>query len=483
MALLAGRPGIGAYVCPEGIFAVECRRSAGGLQIERTFDVPSRIETASDAADQLLRVLGAAGIDKADVSVALRGFGVVHHVLQLPAAKPELLTPIVEREVRRLEPQLGDATVAWSTLGTSAQAAAADAGSAQLAAAVPRETVQAFEQRLGATRYRLAHVTAVPAAMVRIAEEFDTPDDVLALITSLPDGVFLGFFLGGALRLVVEPPSTPDAPHDAAALAEEAELGAIFVRQQFRGARVDRATVVGRADALDDAESTLGARLGVPVRRLALRDLSSAAHVALGAVLDCHSETPLSLGGASRNREQQRKAGALRSASLAAGMAALLIGTWTVLGAVQARQATRDLSVARLRVQQDSFGLAGLESTARERKLIRDATAALRLAALDRTALQETIANLAFAISPGIRLDSLSMMRTDQGWAVVLGGVAPGTTSAHAVQALHDFYQELPRRVSMKGLSLDRLAYVDSTPGGAMAVRFELSFATPAGKP
>lgn len=480
MALLGTRREIGAYVCPQGVFAVECRRTGGGLEIERTFDVPSRIETASDAADQLVRVLGAANIPRADVSVALRGFGLVHHVLQLPAARPELLTPIVEREVRRLEPQLGNATIAWMPLRSSAQAATAEAANAQLAAAVPAETVKAFENRLATTHYRLAHVTAVPAAMARIAEEFDSSDDVLALASALPDGVFLGFFLGGALRLVVEPPYSADAPHDAAFLSEEAELGAMFVRQQFRGARISRATIVGTADALDDAESVLAARLGVPVRRLVLRDLTAAAHVALGAVLDCHSETPLSLGGTSRNREQQRKASAVHSASLAAGMAALFIGAWTVLGAVQARRAAQDLSIARMRVQQDSFGLAGVQATAQERKLVRDAAAALRLAALDRAALQETIANVAISIGPLIRLDSVAMTRTEDGWAVILGGLVPGQTNAHAVQSLHDFYQALPKRVSTKDLSLERLSYVESQSGGGAAVRFELSFATPA---
>lgn len=476
---LRGRISVGAYVCPNGASVVECRRTRAGLEIMRTFDVPAHLETAAAAADHLVRVITSAAISRADVSVAIRGFGLQHHVLQLPPADDEILTTIIEREMRRLEPQLVDFTTAWIRLPVSPQAAAAEAQSAQLAVVVPDDTVMAFEQRFGETQLTLAHLTALPSAMARIAGEFDAADDISAMVAALPDGAFFGFFLGNALRLVVEPPFHVQGQHDAVAVAEEAELGSMFLRQQFRGARVDRVTIIGAVDAVDDAESTLAGRLGVPVKRFALRDLSAAAHAAVGAVLDAEASPPLSLGGSTRDREEHDARGGLHSAALVASLIALLVGAWTVFGAVQARGATDDLARAETRILQDSFGLAGVRSTAEQRKLIRNAQAALRIVATDRADLQQTIASVAGSIAPRLRLDSMALTRNGDGWSVVLGGMAGGETSARAVQNLNDFYQQLPRHLVLHDLSLDRMSYVDSSGATDAAVRFEVSFAAP----
>jgi hypothetical protein len=485
-----GRTTIGAYVCPAGVFAAECRRGGGSLRIDRAFDVPARLGTAAEAADHLVRALGSAGVERAAIAIALRGFGVVHHVLQLPAARTEILTPIVERELRRLEPQIVDPVVAWTSLATSTAAISAESSAAQLAAAIPADTVRAFEQRLAEAGHTLLHLTALPAAMNHLGEEFDRADDVSALVASLPDGVFLGFFLGAALRLVFEPPRQTGVVEDASALAEEAELGAVFLQQHFRGARLDRATILGAVDSVDDPEQALTARLGVPVTRFALRDLSAAAHVGVGAALDATSGQPFSLGGETRERATRQTRRPIEPASLAASLVALVLAAWTVVGAVEARSAASDFGVARQRLQQDSFGFATARATAEQRRLVRDARSALRLAAADRQRLQQTIVSLAAAIDSHVRVDSMSMSRAGERWDVRLRGAASGASSALAVQALHDFYLELPRRLSVSGLSLDSLSYVDVRPGKESAVNFVVSFAaepppaaSPAGQP
>lgn len=483
MALSSGaHVRVGAYICPRGVFVVECRRTRAGLEVQRTFDSPAHLESASDAADHLTRVLVGAHIEHADVAIALRGFGVLHHILPLPAASREVLAPIVERELRRLEPQLVDAVTTWTPLGATPHADG-DAQPAQLAAAVPAETIRAFEHRIASEGHVLSHVTAVPAAMLRVSEHWDSSDDVSAVVAALPDGLFLAFLLGGALRLVVEPPFHPDAHYDATALAEEAELGAMFVRQQFRGAQLNRVTVVGAVDAIDDAEAALSDRLDVPVQRLALRDLSAADHVAVGAVLDAESSAPLSFAGVTRGGPARQRVRALHTASVAAAGVALLLAAWTVVGALEARRASDNLALAQHRIQQDSFGLANARATAEQRKLVRNAQAALRFVSADRAELQQTIVSVANAISPGIQVDSIALSREPEGWAVTIGGIASAETSARAVQALHDFYQELPRRVPATDLSLGRLTYLDSASAGNLAVRFDVSFATRAGAP
>jgi len=329
---------VGAYVCPSGVFAVECHRRGDALRIERAFARPEHLATATDAAEHLVRTLASANVSSAAVAIAVRGFGVVHHILQLPADTPDVVAPIVDRELRRLDPDLTDSVTAVAVLASSAQATAVDADVAQLAGAMPSAAVDAFEQHLAAAGHSLRHVTALPAAMNRLVEEFDHSDDASALVASLPDGPFLGFFLGGAMRLVIEPP-VQGASDDATALAEEVELGVTMLRQQFRGVEIDRVTVVGAVDAVDDAEQALAGRLGVPVKRFALRDLSAAAHAALGAALDADSDTPLSLGGSTRRRTAWPAARTLRAIGLVAALVAVLAAIWSVVGAFEARRA------------------------------------------------------------------------------------------------------------------------------------------------
>ena len=329
---------VGAYVCPRGVFAAECRRQGKALRIDRSFARPGNLETAGEAAAQLVQLLAANDVSKASVAIALRGFGVVHHVLQLPSSKPEVLAPVADRELRRLDPSLMDPVSAVATLNSSSQAAAADSATAQLVAAAPAATVEAFEQQLADAGHSLEHMTALPAAMNRLAEEFDHSDDVSAFVASLPDGPFLGFFLGGAMRLTIDPPAQGTSD-DASALAEELELGATFLRQQFSGAELDRLTLVGAVDAVDDAEQVLAARVGVPAKRFALRDLTAAAHAGVGAVLDADSSAPLSLGGSTRHRPAGQHLMAIRVAVLVAALAASLMAFWSVRAVFESRRA------------------------------------------------------------------------------------------------------------------------------------------------
>lgn len=482
MSLVGRTRVVGAYVCPRGVFAIEGKRAGGGVEIERTLEEPAVLESALDAADRVIDVLRTAGITRADVALALRGFGVVHHVLQMPPAKDEMLAPIIEREVRRLEPQLGDSVVSWVPL-PSLEAGGPEGGPQRsvLTAAAPSDVVQLFEQRLGAAGYRLVHLTALPVAMQRLLEAFDAGSDSTALVAPLPDGAFLGFCLNGGLRLIVEPPLPAGAEHEVAALAEEVELGAMFVRQQFRGAQIDRVLLVGSSESLADAESVLAERIHVPAQRLGVQDLSPAALAALGALLDAQSPKPLALGGASRRRSEARARSPLETMSLAAVVLLLLVGAWTITETVRARRAADELQTARRHIEQDSFGLTRLRATAGQRKLVRDAVAAVRVVAADRIQLQEALTEIATSVQYPIRLDTVRLARAPSGWLAVLSGNIHGVTNTRAVQSLNDFYRELPERLTVDSLKLDQLAYADSADGAAF-VRFQLSFAIPTGK-
>jgi hypothetical protein len=482
VSLMTGRPLIGAYVCPHGVFVVECRRSGGGVEITRTLDAPTLLESAIEAADQLNASLASAGIKGAELAVALRGFGVAYHVLQLPPAKDEMLSLIIERELRRLEPQMAASVVSWIPL-PAFDAADTDAGPQRsvLAGSAPIDVVQAFERRLRTGGHQLLHVTALPAATQRLFEEFDNGLGSTSVIAPLPDGAFLGFVLNGGLRLIVEPPLPKDAEHEATVLAEEVELGVMFVRQQFHGAEIDRVTVIGSKDSLADAEATLSGRLGVPAERLAVPDLSAASLAALGAVLDAFSARPLAFAGSTRDRILAGPRTVVESISMAAVLLLAVLGIFTMTQAVRGRQVADELRLTQRRVEQDSFGLAPVRSTATQRKLVRDAAAALRLVADDRIVLQQLLTGIADVVRPPVRVDSLSLTRGDAGWLAMLAGSVSGETSGRAVQTLHDFYGQLPQRISADSLHLDQLVYPDTgaVDTGLAIVRFQLSFAIP----
>jgi hypothetical protein len=483
LRFLQAPPLVAAYVCPRGVFAIVVRRAGGGVEIEQVLDRDIHLESASVAADHLVGLLKSSGIDRATLSLSLRGFGVVHHVLQLPPAPDALIAPIIEREVRRLEPELGDCVVGWTPLP------ALDAGATEvpqrslLTAAAPQETVSAFEQRLRNAGFRVSHVTALAVAMQRLVEEFAEEGGTVALVAPLPDGAFMGFSLKGALRLVVEPPLPKGTEHDSAALAEELELGVMFVRQQFRGAQLERIALVGTDDAIADTETVLAEKMHVPAQQLGVPGLSAAGYAALGALLDGQSPRPCSLGGDSRNRGAATAKTAMQTASVAALFVLAVLGVWTVTETVRARQAANSLRAARLQIAQDSFGLAPIRATADHRRLVSEAIEAAQVLASDRIALQEMLAGIAAAVRAPVRLDTMQLERSSLGgWLVVLGGSVRETTNAQAIQSLHDVYRELPNRLSVDSLHLDSLAYADSgaTDARSTLVRFQFSFAVPA---
>lgn len=473
---------VGAYVCPRGVFLAEVSARRSDLQVLRTSDHPGALRDAREAARHLAAALATAGFASADVAVALRGFELAHHTLSFPPAPESALSLIVAREIRRLEPHMADPLVGWLPLpGEDAALPDQPAQRHFVAAAIPRGVATAFEDELRRAGYSLLHLTALPAAVQRLAEEFDANRGATSLLAPLPDGLFLGLFIAGGVRIAIEPPlHEQDAP-DAVAMAEEAELGATYVRQQFRGTEIDRAVILGPADQWTETEAQLSQRLGLRVERLDLSGLPVPALAALGAVIDARSPAPLSLGGRVANRRRDQARAVRRQTSLAAVAAAAIVSGWAVFHAIDARQADRDLRRTRQQVEQISASLGPVRQTATQRRLVRDADSLLQVSVSDRAELQRSLAAISNGIAGPIRMDSLHLERGTGSWIAALAGSAVGATSGLAVQSLHDFYRDLPRRLVVEELSLDQMAYVDTTTtdGTGALVRFQVSFVIP----
>jgi hypothetical protein len=468
---------IGLYVCPAGVFGLECRLGASGLRVDRSFQFPGTLATASEVAQRLAQCLESIRARRALVSVVVRGFGAAQHIIALPPAPDHVLAPIIDREMRRHEPGLSAAVFAWTPLPEEPRADEPARERALSVAAAPTALLDAIARAVQASGNVLEHVTVLAAAMERLQQEFLPENETAAVAAPLPDGLFIGFSVGGAMRLVVEPPAIAGTD-DASALGEELELGSMFLRQQFHGAEVSRVGLLASPDALADSERVVGARLGVPVQRVAIGDLDASGCAALGAVLDARSDAPLSLAGRTRARQASAATRSLHTAATAAIVVAIAIGTWTMVQAIRARDTGIALRNAEARIEQESFGLTSARETATQRKLIRDARAAMHQVDDDRLWLQRALTRIASASGMPIQLDSLTLDRSSNGWAARVAGRASGVTNARAVQVLSEFYTNIPRQLDVADLTLESLAYADSSEGGGgePVVRFTVSF-------
>lgn len=466
---------VGAYICPRGVFVVECRHRRTGVEVLRTTEAFARLESPQEASTQLVRALAQLGLKRARVAVVVRGFGAVHHILSLPPAVDAVLGSVVDREIRRLEPDLAAPRTAWVRL--AAESTLELDQPQVLAGAMSGDVLEAFTGPIEAAGHVVEHVTLLPAAMHRLAAEFTAADVTTALIAQLPDGPYLGFTLGGAVRLVIEPPVRPEDPlPDAPAIAEELELGIVFVRQQFRGAQVGRAALICSTDSASDLESAIGARLELPMNRIAVQQLGPGAVAAFGAVLDARAPGALALTGRVRPVEASVSP-ALQVLASATAAVAGLVGIWALTTAWQSRSNASELGTLRARIEQESRSIAPAQETAEHRKLVRDALAAIRAVSGDRDALLRGLTSIATGVAGPVRIDSIRVERRGDGWNAEIGGTVLGVTSGHAVQALADFYRELPRRSEISSLTLKQMYYADTT--GGLLVHFQLSFGLP----
>ena len=126
-----------------------------------------------------------------------------------------------------------------------------------------------------------------------------------------------------------------------------------------------------------------------------------------------------------------------------------------------------------------------MRETADQRKLIRDAMAAVRFATKERNELQQTLGAVGSAVNYPVRLDSIRLDFGTDSWIVLLGGTIVAETNGRAVQGLNDFYRDLPRRLVLEDLRLEQLTYADSGAAattGRAVIGFGLTFVVPTSK-
>lgn len=479
-------PRFGALLAPNGLHIVEYRRGRRGLEIRRTHRHDTPATSIAEAAERLADLIRSAGGRGGRVAVALTGFGSCHTILALPPAKPELLRPVITRELLRFFPDLQDPLVEFVAVGASGDGAGAK--QEFLAGAARRETVGVLQGVLADREITLEHVTVLPRVLQRLRDSVAAGPEGVVLAVLPAAAPALGFFHEGGLRLFSEPlMRSGDARRLADVVPEQVERGLLFVRQQFHGATIGRLLLAAEPAEHEALSVLLGGMPGLRVERLGPGGVAPGALLALGAALDARDPAGLNLlpPGLRPPRQAERLSRALGAASAAVLALAAVGWAWTAVRAeARARDSVRELEQ---QLEERVVPLAAVRPVIDERQAHNLRLAFLAGLQAERMRLQDLLRAVALAAPAAIRLDHLSVARVEADWHVALAGRAEATTSAVAVRAIDRLFRELPRRIPVRDLTLDQLADAtgaadeaggDTASAGAeiVAIAFEISF-------
>jgi hypothetical protein len=480
----------GALVAHDGVCLVEYLAEKTGLRVVGQWASHERSASIDQAAQRLATLVAARGVRRPKIAIAIEQFGVVHHTMTLPSAADEVLRPIVEREMQRLF-GLTDATIAF------ARGAAADHRDAPrnmsaatptqiFIAATPRDTIDAIYARLIAAGIDVEIATVVPKTMHSLYEAMGASSETTAVLVCLEGGPHLAFFIDGRLELAIDPPIALEGERPPiAVILDQVERGAVYFRQQFRGATATRLLLAAPAEEYTPLAAALEERLRVRVSPLFSSDVSPDAVVAMGAVLEARQQSALDFYPhpptfAERVRESLS---GFDGVVAAVGAAAVIAGLW---GSLQYK------SLAETRAENERLGaevrggvatVQMLRQVAERRWDYSHSVRFIEATNAERLALTTSLRGIADVAPAGVRFDTLRVARAESGWTANIAGEAVGATAAQAAGALDVFYQSIRRRNGIATATLDEFEY--PTPRGAdsarkaagpVVINFKLSF-------
>lgn len=490
----------GALIDPDRIYVIQYVRRAGGVEITDHMSVARGMRTIEEASDALVELIRpTAGRGEAQVAAAIRGFGIAYQLLTLPPAGADVLAPIIDREMRRLFPDIADPLVGFALGGnidrrTGRPApAAAKKGLPErrsspstgetlpleiLAAAAPRHVVETVADTLDRAGIQLEHLTVVPQAMARLYREVNGSPDPAALTIMLQGSPVIGVFQGGDVRFISEPPSSDEALSsvDVQTVIDQVGRARMYLRQHFRGADIDRIFV--SADPADQAhvDAVLNAALNVEVIPLAPAMGPPAAIAALGSVLNAEigSEMVLYPSPAALLREVGRRR--MRIWTLAAGVVCAVAILFAAFSTLTAARASAELRQARAEADAEMSKIAPAMGVIEERRANMERTAAMAAHFAGRQHLARLVNGIRLAQPPSVSLGSASLTRVAGGWRVEITGTTLGSTGADVLEGIAEFSRELPARVPLHGFTLDSFEYAGES--GDMSGSFKVSFTT-----
>jgi hypothetical protein len=481
----------GAFISPRGVYLVEYRRVTSGIELNEHRAVTRELTEIDDAAAALVALVLEAGGAGSSVAAAIRGFGVSYRLLVLPPAERAVLAPVVDNEMRRLHPEVTDPVVNFALGGRVERrlqpsgdqithdrriAAQAIPPIEVLAATAPTQVIRVLTQALGRHGVTLTHLTIPPQAMARVYAEVNGEGNASAVAMMLPGGPLIGLFQNGSLRFVTEPPSTAsELTAELQTVMDQVDRGRMYLRQQFRGADIDRIFLATDPEAQQHFNAILATSLNIDVHPLVSTQAPAAAVAALGAVLDADDDTGLSLhpSGSKRResatRQQHRAAMYLVSAVSAVALA------WALFTVFSARPAVDSVADARRQSARSLASLEAIRGVVEERRANAARLSALGALAADRRRLISQLQGIAGSTPPGVQVGRTYLERLEDGWRGEVTGTASGFSGAHALRAVDRFENELPRALQTSSVTL-----ADFTQGDdETVVTFRITFETP----
>jgi hypothetical protein len=475
----------GAVLAPSGAHVVEYRRTRRGLQVVRFGSARVRRSEMEQAADELADLLEALGARGGQVALAVSGFGSCHHILTLPNAPREVLTPVVQREMRRFYPHLfvhDDRPPVVDFVPIESSGRGGDGGQRELlVGALPRELLDTVARALGRRQISLGSWTILPRAVQRLHDAYGDADNTAAVLLMTPGAPLLGFFHGGELRLFTEPVGGNEAGDMEAVLAH-VERGALFLRQQFRGATLSQLHIALPPDeALADLRGQVAQRLNASVEPFGPPEHPPGALAALGAALDGAGEGGLNLLPPALRPPSAADRWTRTLTAASAAVLLLAVGLWAWGGARAEAEARDRVAAAEAELGGRLAEMAPLRPVLEERRAHAHRAQVMALLAARRAEIPGLLWPL--TASHAVRLDALQLGRSPLGWDGVLQGTSTGRTSAAATAAVDGLYREMIQILGRDAVTLDGLtgAQVEADEEGmrpTISLGFQLSFST-----
>lgn len=477
----------GALIGHDAVTLVEYQAERGGIRVVGTWTDTTPSGSVHEALSRLSSLITSQGVRRARLALAIEQFGVFHHVMTLPPAADDVLRPVVMREVQRVF-GIPDPVVVF-TRGTAQERrdpTRADERTAPrqlFVAGAPRETIGALRSELASKGIQLEIATVVPKAMHSLYEAAGAGLEATAVLVCLESGPHLAFFLDGRLELAIDPPIALEGDRPTVSMIlDQVERGAVYFRQQFRGATATRVLLAARADEYRELAAALEDRLSARVAPLFAGQASPEAVIAMGAVLEARHAKPLDLyphPPTAADRMAVMLRGPNGAVAAAAGVA-LIAAVWAAAQVASVSRAQNETEALRKSLREALPAVAPMRAIAERREATVKQVGFVRDAVNERATIARTLAAIGSTLPAGAVLDTLSLARAPNGWSSHVAGTVSGASAAQAVHGLEALMESIRTRPTVSAVTLDGFDYAnvaqDSTKRDVgVTLRFQVS--------
>jgi hypothetical protein len=489
---MAASRSFAALVDQDSIVILEYAQERAGFRLIATESRSQRFASPEAAADAIAEMLAGMKAKRASVSIVLQHFGSFFHTLVIPPASDEHLRPIIVNEVRRSF-NIAEPAIAFTTGASVERREPARAGGQVprhvFVAGAPKSVVDSLQARFAKARIRVDGLTVIPEVFRQLYDALDGSTETTAVLVCLHNGPHVAFFVNGQMELAIEPPLSLDgeAPLDTSVIIDQLERGAIFLRQQARGAVATRLLLAAPATDYESLASTIEARTGMRVAPLGEGIGSPESVVAMGAVIAARTENRLDFYPRPPAFDEQLKAAMSGPGLLTSTLmtAAVLTAFWAAMQVLAVHREGKELGRVQSQVERALPTITNAQQSAIGRERIAAIRSALREANLERMTVTDLMSHLAAAPQSGTQLDSIRLERTADGLDAKVFGRSVAPTGPMAMSAATSFYRHFGAVPGLMDLGFES-AYTQSgntnpspTPSTGEELRFTISFVAP----